>query len=144
MEQFDKEFAEKKDSFKNGPISKRSITDCICCLVFIAAIVGFCGASAYGWEKGNPKLLILGWDADQNGCGYSEATKDYPYLYWPEPPEFDVEAALVNLDTSFLLEMLKYGTCVKECPKSDKSTTVDCYKTSRMLKNDGKYIGCDF
>ena len=49
MEKYDKEFAEKKDSFKNGPISKRSCTDCICCLLFLAAIVGFCGASAYGW-----------------------------------------------------------------------------------------------
>ena len=49
MEEYDKEFAEKKDSFKNGPISKRSCTDCICCLLFLAAIVGFCGASYYGW-----------------------------------------------------------------------------------------------
>merc|ERR1712038_1613846 len=72
MEKYDKEFAEKKDSFKNGPISKRSCTDCICCLLFVAAIVGFCGASAYGWQNGNPKLLLLGWDSDGRGCGYSE------------------------------------------------------------------------
>ena len=94
MENFDKEFADKKDSFKNGPISNRSCTDIICCLVFIAAIVGFGGASAYGYQKGNPKLLILGWDSDGQGCGYTEAVKDYPYLYFPEPPAFDIKEAI--------------------------------------------------
>ena len=99
MEKYDKEFADKKDSFKNGPISKRSISDCCCCLIFIAAIVGFCGASAYGWQKGNPKLLILGWDSDKQGCGYTEAVKDYPYLYWPEMPNPGViKKALFALD----------------------------------------------
>jgi len=49
VDQFSKELETKKDSYKNGPISKRSCTDCICCLVFIAAIIAFVGASAYGW-----------------------------------------------------------------------------------------------
>jgi len=70
----------------NGPISQRSITDCICCLVFIVAIFGFVGASMYGWVKGDPRKLLIGWDSDGNGCGFSGVTKDYPALYWAEPP----------------------------------------------------------
>ena len=116
MEKYDKEFEGKKDSFKNGPISKRSCTDCICCLLFVAAIVGFCGASAYGWQNGNPKLLLLGWDSDGRGCGYSEGVEDYPYLYWPEPPTFDPLKVAEELSFGAVFDMLKYGTCVKECP----------------------------
>lgn len=141
MEQFDKEFAEKKADFKNGPISKRSLSDCCCCLIFIAAIVGFCAASAYGWQKGDPKLLILGWDSDGNACGYSEATIDYPYLYWPEPPSLDIKDAILSMDTSKALEMLKFGTCVKECPSALKTTTIDCNPTESM-KSSGNYKGC--
>lgn len=43
-------------------------------------------ASVYGWIYGNPEYLTIGWDADRNGCGYSEATIDYPYLYFPQSP----------------------------------------------------------
>ena len=127
MENFDKEFADKKDSFKNGPISKRSCTDIICCCVFIAAIVGFCGASAYGWQKGNPKLLILGWDSDGQGCGYTEAVKDYPYLYFPEPPAFDLKEAFKEMSIGAAMKMLKYGVCVKECPTENKDEAIQCY-----------------
>ena len=141
MEEFEKEFASKKDSYKNGPISNRSISDCLCCLIFIVAIVGFCAASAYGWQKGNPELLILGWDSDGNGCGYSEDTKDYPYLYWPEPPSLDIKDAILAMDMSAALKMLKFGTCVKECPTAVKTTTVDCHVTEFML-NSGNYDGC--
>lgn len=45
-----------------------------------------CVASVFGWSNGDPKLLLLGWDSQQRGCGYSEATVDYKYLYFPESP----------------------------------------------------------
>ena len=75
-----------KERFKNGPIAERSCTDIICCLIFIVGIVGFIGGSWYGWTKGDPAQLFIGWDSDGNGCGLSEATKDYPYLYFSEAP----------------------------------------------------------
>lgn len=77
---------EKKDNFKNGPISVRSCTDRICCLLFLVAIVGFGAASVYGWKFGDPKKLLIGWDSDGNGCGFSDKTLDYPALYWAKPP----------------------------------------------------------
>ena len=52
------------------------------------AIVGFCGASAYGWFNGDPKKLLIGWDSDERGCGYTDLVKDYPHLYWSKPPSF--------------------------------------------------------
>ncbi len=43
---------------------QRSCTDCICCLIFVAFVVGMTATAAYGFAKGNPQLLLTGWDAD--------------------------------------------------------------------------------
>lgn len=50
VEEFNAELERDKEKYKDGPLKEgRGITDCICCLVFIVAIVGFAGASWYGW-----------------------------------------------------------------------------------------------
>jgi len=55
----------------------------LCCLIFIAFIVAFGGIAAYGFLNGDPYKLTTMWDYDGNGCGYSNETKEYPYLYFP-------------------------------------------------------------
>ena len=85
------------------------------------AIVGFIAASAYGWMKGDPAKLLIGWDADQNGCGYTTGYEDYPHLYWPANPAGELFEAIESLDVSKAIDLLKHGVCVKSCPSSDKS-----------------------
>jgi len=68
---------------ENGPIRQRWITDIFCCVFFAFFIGVMLAIAGYGFSIGDPRLLLIGWDSDLNGCGYSEATKDYPYLYWP-------------------------------------------------------------
>ena len=80
-------------------------------------------------------MLFTGWDSDKNGCGYSDQTKDYKYLYWPEPPSLDLKEAIVSLDISKAVAMLNYGVCVKECPTADPATTVDCHVTTYVASN---------
>jgi len=111
--------------------------------LFIIAIVGFGASSAYGWVNGDPKKLLIGWDSDGNGCGFSEATKDYPVLYWAEPPGDNLMESIKNLDFNGALEMLNTGACVKECPSSDSATVVDCKRTQRMA-NSPDFEGCTF
>jgi len=41
------------------------------------------GTSGFGYLYGDPALLLTTWDYDGNGCGYSDLTLDYPYLYFP-------------------------------------------------------------
>jgi hypothetical protein len=53
------------DALSNGPVMNRSCTDPICCLIFVAFITGMAATAAYGFNKGNPKLLVTGWDADR-------------------------------------------------------------------------------
>ena len=97
----------------------------ICCLIFIAFLGGMAFGAVHGLAKGNPKLLALGWDNAGNGCGFSEATLDYPYLYWPKKPYEDIE--LIIADNALeAVRLLNEGVCVKECPATPEDP-VDCY-----------------
>ena len=92
----------------------------ICCLIFLAFIVGMIGTSGYGYLHGDPELLLTGWDADRNGCGYSEVTKDYPYLYFPT---IDFEAVKKAAEAAGEKapdprDVLKFSVCVKKCPSA--------------------------
>jgi len=79
----DPEMSVPTDEMANGPVQDRSCTDILCCLVFLAFLTGMVGCAGYGYLYGDPNLLLTTWDADGNGCGYNETTKDYPYLYYP-------------------------------------------------------------
>jgi choline transporter-like protein 2/4/5 len=102
----------------NGPMEKRSCTDPLCCLFFVAFLCGMIGVSAYSLSKGNPSLIGRGYDTDSKMCGISEGYEDYPYLYWPIP---------VN-------GYLAKTVCVKECPSDPAPTSVDC-KTNSAYTN---------
>ena len=60
--------------YENGPTGKRSCTDCLCCLLFIAFCVGMVGAASYGYANGDPYKLLTVWDYDGNGCGHDDTT----------------------------------------------------------------------
>ncbi len=42
----------------------RGCTDILCCLIFLAFIVGMFGAGFYGYKNGAPIVLLTAWDAD--------------------------------------------------------------------------------
>lgn len=73
------------DQLENGPMEKRSCTDPLCCLLFIAFIVGMVAVAAYGISKGNPELVGRGYDYDGKICGYDSGYEDYPLLYFAYP-----------------------------------------------------------
>lgn len=144
LDTFNKRLEGDKAKYANGPISKRSCTDCLCCLFFIVALIGFAAASAYGWFNGDPRKLLIGWDTDGRGCGFTSAVEDYPALYWARPPAGDdLKAAIEKFDTDAVLDLLNTGVCVKECPDADPATVVDCALTETM-KNSADFTGCTF
>jgi hypothetical protein len=117
------------DALQSGPVMQRSCTDPICCLIFVAFIAGMAATGAYGFAKGNPQLLLTGWDADSNGCGYSNATKDYPYLYWPAP---NINFNATSKDPAEYMKIFKFSTCVKSCPSGNNATKVECLQPSKF------------
>ena len=42
-----------RDELKNGPVYNRGCTDILCCLIFLAFIVGMIGTSGYGFLYGD-------------------------------------------------------------------------------------------
>lgn len=120
----------------------RSCTDWPCCIVFVLFLVGMAVASGYAITTGDPTILLTGWDYNGNGCGYSEATKDYPYLYWPSPdpsafdPSSDFTSGIdwTSLGISQLNDLFKYGVCVKECPKTT-TEVIQCYTPTFINDN---------
>ena len=61
----------------------RECTDLICCLVFLAFLVGMVAVSGFGIVYGDPQRFLIMWDADERGCGNHTEAIDYPYLYFP-------------------------------------------------------------
>ena len=59
-----------ESKLQNGPVSDRSCTDCICCLVFVAFLVGMGFCAIYGFAKGDPVRLLTGWDTDGKSSKY--------------------------------------------------------------------------
>jgi hypothetical protein len=94
---------------ENGPLAKRSCTDPLCCLLFVAFVCGMIGVGAYGISKGNPTIIGRGYDSDGKICGIDDGYTDYKFLYWPVPK------------SGFLTNTV----CVKACPVSG-ATSVDC------------------
>lgn len=113
---------------KNVPIryeEKRSCTDCLCFLLFIAFWGGFIAVGSVAFEKGRPERLIYGTDYLGYRCGGDDVPTDYnTYItantnwqstVWSEnkilwfPIPYTAE--------SFSLDVvINSAVCVKTCP----------------------------
>lgn len=95
-------------------------------------------AVGYGVYFGNPKLLLIGWDADGNGCGYSADTIDYPYLIWTQRPSLSsvgsgALSGATSLSLASMTDILSSGVCVKTCPLLP-TDPIDCSITKMMTQ----------
>jgi hypothetical protein len=129
------------DELAHGPIQNRHITDLLFCIFFIVFCVGMMAAAVYGWSQGDPRTLLLGWDSDQRGCGFSAETENYPYLYFPKSPNQDEVKKISDGDYSDAMKLLNNGVCVKECPSKDQTEEVECKSTKSMDENY-KFLNC--
>jgi len=111
----------------------------ICCLVFLAFLVGWIGCAGYGILYGDAMLLVTPWDADGNGCGYSKATKEYPYMYFPTISMSSAQKLSTDPSIGAATAALKFGTCVKKCPLA--TGTVECYPPT-FMNDKTKYKDC--
>lgn len=69
-----------------------------------------------------------------NGCGYSNKTLDYPYLYFPAPDVTNI--------SSDPLTAFKYAICVKECPTANASEPISCVEPSFFVTEKDKFKDC--
>jgi len=104
------------EELAKGPVANRRVTDVLFCIFFLLFLAGMLVCAVYGWAKGTPKILFIGWDSDHRGCGYSNETLNYPYLYWPQYPDSNTITQVNAGNFTSALNLLKNGVCVKTCP----------------------------
>lgn len=61
----------EKEKLEHGPVAERGKKGCCCTFsdlwfapIFIAAMVAMVCCAIFGWSKGNPDQLFIGWDVD--------------------------------------------------------------------------------
>jgi len=115
-----KEFGEplKHDPTFKGPMQKRSCTDVICLLLFIAFIVAWAAVGIYAFTHGDPNTLFSPTDSQGLRCGVDTEVRDKPYLFF-----FD-------LTTCAAPDAIASGcrtpqVCVRKCPDKNFAFVVD-------------------
>ncbi|XP_038640558.1 choline transporter-like protein 2 isoform X2 [Scyliorhinus canicula] len=106
----------KFDPSFRGPISKRSCTDIICCLIFFFAIIGYCIVGIVAWTHGDPRKVVYPTNSRGEFCGQLGGPNEHkPFLFY-----FNI---LKCANPLVLLEFQcpTTQTCVSECPKSFES-----------------------
>ena len=105
-----KEEARFEKSLENGPAQSRSITDLICCLLFIIFIGAYIAVFFWGVTKGNPGQLLTPFDEGSHGCGFTEGFKNHDkvFFYGFQPSSLSQAANITRLTGATF--------CVTECP----------------------------
>ncbi|XP_015232425.1 PREDICTED: choline transporter-like protein 4 isoform X1 [Cyprinodon variegatus] len=99
----------------NGPIRKRGCTDIICCILFMAVILGYIGIGILAWLYGDPRHVLYPRNSTGWFCGVGP-NKDRPNLFY-----FDILkcATSVNVMATALngFQCPTTQICVKTCPE---------------------------
>lgn len=113
--------AEFDPSF-NGPIRNRSCTDIICCILFMAVILGYMAVGALAWLYGDPRHVLFPKNSTGWFCG-TDTNKDKPNLFY-----FNILKCATSLNVlATAMDGFQCPTrqiCVKECPTDYKAVTV--------------------
>ncbi|XP_046874606.1 choline transporter-like protein 4 [Hypomesus transpacificus] len=100
----------------NGPIRKRGCTDIICCVLFMAVILGYMVVGILAWLYGDPRHVLYARNSTGMFCGIG-ANKDLPSVFY-----FDILkcATSTNIMAAALngLQCPTVQVCVKECPNT--------------------------
>uniref|UniRef100_A0A8C9ZBH6 Choline transporter-like protein n=1 Tax=Sander lucioperca TaxID=283035 RepID=A0A8C9ZBH6_SANLU len=113
-------FALKFDPAFNGPIKKRGCTDILCCILFMAVILGYIAVGILAWLFGDPRHVLYprnstGWFCGQPNLLYFDILKCATSvnvmataLNGFQCPTTQVEKAALNLLFLMLLDRLLY------------------------------------
>uniref|UniRef100_A0A8C4GR09 Choline transporter-like protein n=1 Tax=Dicentrarchus labrax TaxID=13489 RepID=A0A8C4GR09_DICLA len=109
----------------NGPIRKRGCTDIICCILFMAVILGYAAVGILAWLYGDPRHVLYARNSTGWFCG-TGPNKDKPNLFY-----FDILkcATSVNIMASSLngFQCPTTQVCVETCPNDFWAVEVLAY-----------------
>ena len=115
------------EELRHGPVVERRCTDILCCILFLVFLVAMFGIGVYGFQHGDPKLVLYPYDSSGNQCGTPDSSTDsYNYVYY----------AAASRSDSFK-SFSGYRVCLKHCP-SQSSFDLECYNNSQVTCPPGK------
>lgn len=103
----------KFDPKFKGPVSKRSCTDVICCLIFLVFVAGLVVVAYFAFKFGNPSLLLYPMNSDKALCGFGEQKGKSNLLF------YDLVACGKMGPGIFVDGCPTTQICVAECPKEN-------------------------
>uniref|UniRef100_A0A671W4N8 Choline transporter-like protein n=1 Tax=Sparus aurata TaxID=8175 RepID=A0A671W4N8_SPAAU len=109
----------------NGPIKKRGCTDIICCILFMAVIIGYAAVGILAWLYGDPRHVLYPRNSTGWFCG-TGPNKDRPNLFYFD---FLKCATSVNVMATALngFQCPTTQVCVESCPGDFSALFVDAY-----------------
>ncbi|KAL7840937.1 hypothetical protein AOLI_G00262600 [Acnodon oligacanthus] len=119
--------------FFRGPVSKRSCTDVICCVLFMAAVVGYMTLGVLAWLFGDPRHVFFSRNSIGMFCGAG--------LNINEPNVFYFDILKCATETSVMAASLKghqcptTQVCVKECPSEFWKLPPEAYASAALPKD---------
>ncbi|XP_071948310.1 choline transporter-like protein 2 isoform X2 [Antedon mediterranea] len=131
---------EKYDPSFHGPIDNRSCTDVICCLLFLAFIVGMFVVGGYAWMNGDPRKLVYPTDYKGQICGITAGVEKKPYLFF-----FDLLKCSSTL-SSFQLTCPTKQICLEKCPTETYTALTEVFLNVLNVAPDFSKIKpyCDY
>ncbi|XP_052224433.1 choline transporter-like protein 2 isoform X2 [Dreissena polymorpha] len=96
-----------------GPISNRSCTDIICCLIFVVFVAGMAVVGYFAFSYGNPRLLLYPMNSNKELCGYGNQKGKDNLVF------FDLIACGKMGPGVFVDGCPTTQICVEECPKKN-------------------------
>ncbi|KAM8767467.1 choline transporter-like protein 4 [Acanthopagrus schlegelii] len=109
----------------NGPIKKRGCTDIICCILFMAVIVGYAAVGILAWLYGDPRHVLYPRNSTGWFCG-TGPNKDRPNLFYFD---FLKCATSVNVMATALngFQCPTTQVCVESCPNDFSAVLFTSY-----------------
>ncbi|XP_071097415.1 choline transporter-like protein 4 isoform X3 [Haliotis cracherodii] len=115
-------------SFK-GPIKKRSCTDIICCILFLAFVAGQVVVGFYAYAYGDPTLLLYPQDSEGNLCGIGTMRGKTDLFF------FDLTECGRMGPGVFINGCPTPQVCVSSCPTSNYVAFPDFLKTGNAASD---------
>ncbi|KAK5854984.1 hypothetical protein PBY51_005128 [Eleginops maclovinus] len=109
----------------NGPMKKRGCTDIICCILFMAVILGYIAVGILAWLFGDPRHVLYPRNSTGWFCGIG-ANEGRPNLFYFD---FIKCAASVNVMATALngFQCPTTQVCVESCPSQFWAVGISSY-----------------
>ncbi|KAM9838232.1 choline transporter-like protein 4 [Aulostomus maculatus] len=117
--------AAQYDPTFNGPIKKRGCTDIICCVLFMAVILGYIAVGILAWLYGDPRHVLYPRNSTGWFCGI-EPNQNRPNLLYLDILKC---ATSVNVMASVLngFQCPTTQVCVESCPTNFTAVGLQSY-----------------